>query len=37
MPKVGKKYTKAREAVTKPQYPLPEAVATVTKAAFAQS
>ena len=36
MPKVGKKYKKAREAVAKPQYPLPEAVATVTKAAFAK-
>jgi len=36
MGRVGKKYTKAREAVTKPHYPLPEAVATVTKAAFAK-
>jgi large subunit ribosomal protein L1 len=36
MAKVGKKYKKAREVVTKPQYPLPEAVATVTKTAFAK-
>jgi large subunit ribosomal protein L1 len=37
MAKVGKKYTKAREtAAAKPQYPLAEAVATVTKAAFAK-
>ena len=36
MGRVGKKYAKAREAVTKPAYPLPEAVATVTKAAFAK-
>ena len=34
---VGKKYTKAKEvAAAKPQYPLNEAVATVTKAAFAK-
>lgn len=36
MGRVGKKYAKAREAVTKPAYPLPEAVATVTRAAFAK-
>jgi large subunit ribosomal protein L1 len=37
MGKVGKKYAKAREvAKAKPQYALPEAVATVTKAAFAK-
>jgi large subunit ribosomal protein L1 len=36
MGRVGKKYKKAREGVTKPQYPLPEAVATVTKSAFAK-
>jgi large subunit ribosomal protein L1 len=37
MSKVGKKYTKAKEvAAAKPQYPLNEAVATVTKAAFAK-
>src|SRR5687768_18460637 len=36
MAKVGKKYAKAREAVTKPHYPLPEAVATVAKTAFAK-
>jgi large subunit ribosomal protein L1 len=36
MGRVGKKYAKARESVTKPAYPLPEAVATVTKAAFAK-
>ena len=36
MARVGKKYAKAREGVTKPHYPLPEAVATVTKAAFAK-
>jgi large subunit ribosomal protein L1 len=36
MPKVGKKYKKAREAVTKPHYPLPEAVATVARTAFAK-
>jgi large subunit ribosomal protein L1 len=36
MRRVGKKYTKAREAVTRPTYALPEAVATVTKAAFAK-
>ena len=36
MAKVGKKYKKAREVVTKPHYPLPEAVATVTKTAFAK-
>jgi large subunit ribosomal protein L1 len=36
MGKVGKKYVKAREAVDKPQYPLPDAVATVAKSAFAK-
>ncbi len=36
MGRVGKKFKKAQEAVTKPQYPLPEAVATVTQAAFAK-
>ena len=36
MGRVGKKFTKAQEAVTKPHYPLPEAVATVAKAAFAK-
>ena len=36
MAKVGKKYKKAKEAVAKPHYALPEAVATVTKAAFAK-
>jgi large subunit ribosomal protein L1 len=37
MAKVGKKYKKASEAAAaKPQYPLPEAVATVTKTAFAK-
>src|SRR5919106_5442364 len=36
MARVGKKYAKAREAVTKPTYALPEAVATVTKTAFAK-
>jgi len=37
MAKVGKNYKKAREAAAvKPQYPLPEAVATVTKTAFAK-
>ena len=37
MGRVGKKYAKAREAAkARPQYPLPEAVATVTKAAFAK-
>src|SRR5512132_3186323 len=37
MRRVGKKYQKAREAVAaKPTYPLPEAVAAVTKAAFAK-
>jgi large subunit ribosomal protein L1 len=37
MGKVGKKYAKAREvAKAKPQYGLPEAVSTVTKAAFAK-
>ena len=37
MGKVGKKYAKAREvAKVKPQFPLPDAVATVTKAAFAK-
>ncbi len=37
MGRVGKKYRKAREAVAvKPTYPLPEAVAAVTKAAFAK-
>jgi len=35
--RVGKNFAKAREAVrAKPQYPLPEAVATVTKHAFAK-
>src|SRR5689334_24135670 len=34
--KVGKKYTKARATVDKPQYPLPEALGAVTKAAFAK-
>ncbi len=37
MGRVGKKYRKAREAVAvKPLYPLPEAVATVAKSAFAK-
>jgi large subunit ribosomal protein L1 len=37
MKKAGKKYRKAREVVAaKPLYPLPEAVATVAKAAFAK-
>src|SRR5262245_16506970 len=36
MARVGKKYAKAREGVTKPHLPLPEAVATVTKSAFAK-
>ena len=37
MGRVGKKYRKAREAVAvKPTYPLPEAVAAVTQAAFAK-
>ena len=37
MARVGKNFAKAREAVrAKPQYPLPEAVATVTKHAFAK-
>jgi large subunit ribosomal protein L1 len=37
MPKAGKKYRKAREAVAvKPQYPLNEAVASVAKNAFAK-
>jgi large subunit ribosomal protein L1 len=36
MGKTGKKYAKAREAVDKPQYPLPDAVATVAKSAFAK-
>jgi large subunit ribosomal protein L1 len=37
MARVGKKYTKAREAVAvKPTYPLPEAVAAVAKNAFAK-
>ena len=37
MGRVGKKYAKAREASkARPQYPLPEAVATVTRAAFAK-
>jgi large subunit ribosomal protein L1 len=37
MSRVGKKYRKARESVAaKPTYPLPEAVAAVTKAAFAK-
>jgi large subunit ribosomal protein L1 len=37
MARVGKKYHKARQSVAqKPQYPLPEAVETVTKHAFAK-
>jgi large subunit ribosomal protein L1 len=37
MGRVGKKFAKAKEAVAvKPHYPLPEAVAAVTKAAFAK-
>jgi large subunit ribosomal protein L1 len=37
MRRVGKKYRKARESVkARPTYPLPEAVAAVTKAAFAK-
>jgi large subunit ribosomal protein L1 len=37
MGRVGKKFKKAKEAAAaKPQYPLPEAVATVTKTAFAK-
>jgi large subunit ribosomal protein L1 len=37
MGRVGKKYAKAREAVAvKPQYPLPDAVATVAKSAYAK-
>ena len=37
MGRVGKKYRKAKEVVAaKPTYPLPEAVATVTKSAFAK-
>jgi large subunit ribosomal protein L1 len=37
MAKVGKKYKKAKEvAAAKPHYPLPEAVATVAKTAFAK-
>ena len=37
MERVGKKFTKAQEAVAvKPQYPLPEAVAAVAKHAFAK-
>ncbi|OFV89150.1 MAG: 50S ribosomal protein L1 [Acidobacteria bacterium RBG_16_70_10] len=37
MGRVGKKYRKAREAAAaKPHYPLPEAVAVVTKCAFAK-
>ena len=37
MGRVGKKFTKAKEAVAqKPHYPLPDAVAAVTKAAFAK-
>jgi len=37
MGRVGKKFKKAREAVAaKPQYPLPEAVATVAQHAFAK-
>ena len=37
MARVGKKYAKAREtAAAKPQYALPEAVATVTRTAFAK-
>lgn len=36
MGRVGKKYKKAKEAVEKPLYLLPDAVALVTKAAFAK-
>jgi large subunit ribosomal protein L1 len=36
MPRVGKKYANAAKVVDKPTYPLPDAVATVTKAAFAK-
>ncbi len=37
MGRVGKKFKKAKEAAAaKPHYPLPEAVATVTKTAFAK-
>src|SRR5262245_8603663 len=37
MGRVGKKYKSAAQAVAqKPQYPLPEAVTAVTKAAFAK-
>src|SRR4029453_15770848 len=37
MGRVGKKYRKAKEVVAaKPTYPLPEAVAAVTKSAFAK-
>ena len=37
MGRVGKKFKKAKEAAAaKPHYPLPEAVVTVTKAAFAK-
>ena len=37
MRRVGKKFKKAKEAAAaKPHYPLPEAMATVTKAAFAK-
>jgi large subunit ribosomal protein L1 len=37
MAKVGKKFAKAKEAVAaRPQYPLPDAVATVAKQAFAK-
>ena len=37
MGRVGKKYRKARESVAaKPTYPLPEAVATVARTAFAK-
>jgi large subunit ribosomal protein L1 len=36
MPRVGKKYASAAKVVDKPTYPLSDAVATVTKAAFAK-
>jgi large subunit ribosomal protein L1 len=36
MPRVGKKYESAAKVVDKPTYPLSDAVATVTKAAFAK-
>ena len=36
MPRVGKKYANAAKVVDKPTYPLSDAVATVTKAAFAK-